>query len=355
MESAPICGTAVPNTQVAIVVNGSPVGSTMSDNNGDWTFECPINNSYNMCVNTIYAQYHAYGNFLVKSPEKQVTFNRYGIRVDRINMSWHPLPSSNPYFSSFTKPSVVQFDYLTNSVKPNAYTVISGPSVVNFEVELATSDTTFIDDVIVHIETNKGNGHAVSAKYYSGKPWYASRQYDSDEYPVNVGAEVRHHAPQTLGNEGLTGRLRYWDDFLEESKSRKTTTSELCQALENAELGSEAERLAMYNLMRHVGIAQEGYLEAYERNKDKPDFNPDQLKYIPFTEGKEIIMNETVKEVSGVDVPLFEAQIPYASLLKGMDRQLLVNLVYERLETDRFPGLQVGSIENPNNNAGNWE
>lgn len=275
-ETAPICGTAVPNTQVTIVVNGSPVGSTMSDNNGDWTFECPINNSYNMCVNNIYAQYTGYGGFLVKTPEKQVTFNRYGIRVDKVTMTWHPLPSNNPYYHSLFPPSVVQFDYLTNSVKPKGYTVISGPSVVDFEVELATSDTTFIDDVIVHVETNKGDEHAVHAKYYSGKRWYASRQYGTDEYPVNVGAEVRHHAPQTLGNEGLTGRLRYWDDFLEESKSRKATTSELCQALENTEIGSEAEKQAMYNLMRHAGIAQESYLEAYEKNKDKPDFNPEQ-------------------------------------------------------------------------------
>lgn len=89
--------------------------------------------------------------------------------------------------------------------------------------------------------------------------------------------------------------------------------------------------------------------------KNRPDFKPEELKIIPFSDGDEIIMHETIKEVSGVDVPLFEAQIPYVSLLKGMDHQQLVNLVYERTDTDRYPGLQVGSIENPNNNAGNWE
>ena len=89
--------------------------------------------------------------------------------------------------------------------------------------------------------------------------------------------------------------------------------------------------------------------------KNRPDFDPDQLKFIPFTDGDTIIMRETIKEVSGVDVPLFEAQVPYVKLLNGMDHQLLVNLVYDRTDTDRYPGLQVGSIENPNNNAGNWE
>ncbi len=89
--------------------------------------------------------------------------------------------------------------------------------------------------------------------------------------------------------------------------------------------------------------------------KNRPDFEPDQLKYIPFSDGDEITMEAVIKEVSGVDVPLFEAKVPYVSLLKGMDHQLIVNLVHERTDTDRFPGLQVGSIENPNNNAGNWE
>ena len=84
------------------------------------------------------------------------------------------------------------------------------------------------------------------------------------------------------------------------------------------------------------------------------------LRYIPFSEdesGKRdtVIMSTIVKMVSGVEVPLFEAKMPYDMLLKGMDRQQIVNLKAEREDTDRYPGLMVGSIENANNNAGNWE
>ncbi len=88
---------------------------------------------------------------------------------------------------------------------------------------------------------------------------------------------------------------------------------------------------------------------------NRPNFNVNSLRTIPFSEGDTVIMRSIVKQVSGVDVPLFEAQIPYWSLLKGMDRQQIVNLVAEREDTDRYPGLMVGSIENANNNAGNWE
>ena len=85
------------------------------------------------------------------------------------------------------------------------------------------------------------------------------------------------------------------------------------------------------------------------------DFNIDSLKYIPFSQGDTIQMEAIVKEVSGVKVPLFEAKMPYKSLLKGLDNQLRINLDADRRTMNRYEGLQVGSISAPNNNAGNWE
>ncbi len=94
--------------------------------------------------------------------------------------------------------------------------------------------------------------------------------------------------------------------------------------------------------------------------RSRPDFKVAELRYIPFSEdenGKRdtVIMKSIVKQVSGVDVPLFEARMPFWSILKGMDRQQIVNLVAEREDTGRYAGLMVGSVENANNNAGNWE
>lgn len=84
-------------------------------------------------------------------------------------------------------------------------------------------------------------------------------------------------------------------------------------------------------------------------------FVVDSLKYIPFSGGDTTIIKEVARMVSGVSVPLFEACMPFGQLLKGMDNQLIINLVAERKDTDRYPGLQVGSVSTPNNNAGNWE
>ena len=85
------------------------------------------------------------------------------------------------------------------------------------------------------------------------------------------------------------------------------------------------------------------------------DFNIDSLKYIPFSQGDTIQVESVIKEVSGVKVPLFEARMPYKSLLKGLDNQLRINLDADRKAMNRYEGLQVGSVSAPNNNAGNWE
>ncbi len=89
--------------------------------------------------------------------------------------------------------------------------------------------------------------------------------------------------------------------------------------------------------------------------KSRTDFIPDSLAFIPFSGGQKVEMESIVKTVSGVQVPLFEARMPYVALLNGMDHQLIVNLNADREKSNKYVGLQVGSISMPNNNAGNWE
>ena len=83
-------------------------------------------------------------------------------------------------------------------------------------------------------------------------------------------------------------------------------------------------------------------------------FNVEDLKVIPFS-NKPILMDAVVKVVSGVDVPLFEACMPYEDYLIGLDRQYIINLKCEAEDMGKYPGLKGGSVDAPNNNAGNWE
>ena len=88
---------------------------------------------------------------------------------------------------------------------------------------------------------------------------------------------------------------------------------------------------------------------------NRPDFCPDSLKYIPFSGKQKVETDAIIKTVSGVQVPLFEARMPWKALLKGMDNQLRINLDAECRDQNKYEGLQVGSVNQPNNNAGNWE
>ena len=87
---------------------------------------------------------------------------------------------------------------------------------------------------------------------------------------------------------------------------------------------------------------------------ERPGFCIDSLAYIPFS-GDKIIMKSVISETQGIKLPLFEALVPYTSLLKGLDPQLVVNTISEKEDLDLYPGLKVGDVEKANNNAGNWE
>ena len=90
--------------------------------------------------------------------------------------------------------------------------------------------------------------------------------------------------------------------------------------------------------------------------KNRHGFVIDSLRYVPFSGKKEIIVETAVRQISGIPVPLFAASAPYIYLLKGMDEQLIINLIAERKDVfKRYEGVRVGSIDAPNNNAGNWE
>jgi hypothetical protein len=58
---------------------------------------------------------------------------------------------------------------------------------------------------------------------------------------------------------------------------------------------------------------------------------------------------------SGAPIYLLEVKTPYKVYLDGLDKQEIINLIDVQTKLSRYPGLMLGSLEIPNNNAGNWE
>ncbi|MBQ6749033.1 MAG: hypothetical protein IJP45_00765 [Paludibacteraceae bacterium] len=100
-----------------------------------------------------------------------------------------------------------------------------------------------------------------------------------------------------------------------------------------------------------LNMLQSLYKGEYDEN------SIDQIVEIPFSDGKrfEIEVNNDYKTSQGIRVPLFEARAPYESYLSDLNEQELVNLIDREKKLEHYPGLKVGDVYSPNNNAGNWE
>jgi hypothetical protein len=78
----------------------------------------------------------------------------------------------------------------------------------------------------------------------------------------------------------------------------------------------------------------------------RPDFDADNIKYIPFSGKKEFVMEAGQINKGGVMVPVFMAMARKEDYLKGMDKNLIRN--------PNVKDLIVGSMSEPTTD-GNWE
>lgn len=69
----------------------------------------------------------------------------------------------------------------------------------------------------------------------------------------------------------------------------------------------------------------------------------------------ELKVNNDYKNGTGIKIPLFEASAPYESYLSDLNHQEMINLIDTQKKLEKYPGLKVGSVDEPNNNGGNWE
>ncbi|WP_177603756.1 hypothetical protein [uncultured Phocaeicola sp.] len=85
-------------------------------------------------------------------------------------------------------------------------------------------------------------------------------------------------------------------------------------------------------------------------------FAVDSLPIVPYGNGSkfELAIRKDTTE-TGAPLNLFQAQVPYEVYLSGLNDQELLNLKDLQTKLNKYCGLRVGSIEQPNNNAGNWE
>lgn len=83
----------------------------------------------------------------------------------------------------------------------------------------------------------------------------------------------------------------------------------------------------------------------------------DEIKFVPLKDTVAMFhLGATyIKTGSGINVPVFEAKVHNNVVLNRLDKQQVINLNESKRTNNKYPGLKVGSLEETNNNAGNWE
>jgi hypothetical protein len=88
------------------------------------------------------------------------------------------------------------------------------------------------------------------------------------------------------------------------------------------------------------------------------NFSPDSLAFVPYGNGATFEMGiDSLITASGYPIQVFEAKTHYSVYLGDLDKKLVDQKIQEVLDRpgNKYPGMQVGSLETANNNAGNWE
>ena len=113
---------------------------------------------------------------------------------------------------------------------------------------------------------------------------------------------------------------------------------------------TEAKALAMGLIKRDTV-----YVNAQD-SLFKKGFNPDSLQFVPFTNKAKFEMGSGEQMTgSGVKVQVFEAKVSNDIFLNGLEEQEIINMNDKANKLNRYAGVKVGSLEEANNNAGNWE
>ncbi len=121
------------------------------------------------------------------------------------------------------------------------------------------------------------------------------------------------------------------------------------------------EEVVKERLMK-IRLAEERYKNANGLYADdfrlliKRGLLADSLQYVPFSEGTQFsLMTTMYTSKSGHKVPLMECGTTYDEYLNGLNKNGIANLIEKATNMGKYPGLKIGDITRPNDNAGNWE
>lgn len=84
-------------------------------------------------------------------------------------------------------------------------------------------------------------------------------------------------------------------------------------------------------------------------------YNVDDMRNVPGASVQFSMDTATITSGSGYTVKVFQCGVLYDDYLGDLNKQEVYNLKDKAEKMNKYPGLRVGSVQEINNNAGNWE
>ena len=179
--------------------------------------------------------------------------------------------------------------------------------------------------------------------------------YESIQKPLRFNAERirRYDATIQRLKDIRTAQVAYRAEYKKYTGSFDTLIDYLKNGTIKAvrQIGDEDDSAAVSS----GNIIRDTILVSVRDSLFNKDYPVDSIRFVPFTKNHQFELGTANLEAGKVIVNVFEVKVPNDVLLDGLDPQLLINFNSDRFKKTGYAGLKVGSLEEPTNNAGNFE
>lgn len=178
-----VSGSAMPRSEIVLYDNNSYAGVTTAAANGQWQTTITLHSPYDFSQHAVHAKITTPEGLTMLSETRDVTYNKNGVEVSIITMSYINAEEHKKYD--------MLFDMLYPTKTPNKYRYGPGNHNFDFTIDFTKNDPDVISDVELFVKTKNGLWHAVKTEYDAVHgDWRGSEYFDgqNDNLPVNVDA-----------------------------------------------------------------------------------------------------------------------------------------------------------------------
>lgn len=210
-----IRGIALPKAEIDVYDNDHLIGSTQALADGSWKKDCELYKPYNLSTHEIYAKIKATNGLTAVTESQKCLYNyNYGVEVKSVEMSF-------PTWYGASNQTII-FDFTTNSVSQNYYSITSSSTFVPFTFvsNLTRNDTVVVKAVTFNVFTSSKTIKKLKG-FFDKKieRWVAYDNFSMSELPVNLSLKIDEvEAEQLTDRNEIDDKLNEQEESLIEAK-----------------------------------------------------------------------------------------------------------------------------------------